>query len=496
MAESVSTLNILVNGDFEASPASSGWTVEGAGGFDSGLGFAYQGLNNAWLGQVPGWAGVQRDVPIPAETCFRLTAKVQGAGTVGYLGYRFSNNTVIFEKNFIISPVYSEVSVDGYSDRLTSIRVFAGFIAFANGEYLRVDDMQVLTRSCDDPVAFDAANTPPAPTISLSGPKVVAKITGADSINRTSLNYGFLATDLGVMCKDPSSGGSAILFGDTFGALWAGNGGFGPDSDRTKNIFAFATKESLETGLQFSFLLQDSAQKVKAMVSDFPSSSEISVIPTGCFFDRNQIGVYMMSVTQWDPPGFPAGTWTVDRTGLFTSQDYGRNWNFQANAVWTTESNFKQVNPILIGEFFYLVATPEGRHNGGVYLGRVHRDFVKYKSSTAYWTGSTWSYDSTEAQSFLSGKVGEPSIAWHSCTGNFLLSYFEPDSTRVLVRLAKKPMGPWSEPSVLATSEDFLDWGIYGGFLVPDQNSLDIHWMMTSWKNYNVYQIKNQISAF
>src|SRR4051812_21628759 len=77
----------------------------------------------------------------------------------------------------------------------------------------------------------------------------VGKVTGADSINRTDERFAIHGTDLGILW-DGGDGRVFVLFGDTFGEGWGGDGG-GPNSaDWRCNVLAFSTTPELDAGLR------------------------------------------------------------------------------------------------------------------------------------------------------------------------------------------------------------------------------------------------------
>lgn len=75
----------------------------------------------------------------------------------------------------------------------------------------------------------------------------VAAVTGAESANRTDERFAIHGTDLGILWD--AGGTVCVLFGDTYGAGWGGNGAGPPEADWRRNALAFSSAQDLSGGL-------------------------------------------------------------------------------------------------------------------------------------------------------------------------------------------------------------------------------------------------------
>ncbi len=143
----------------------------------------------------------------------------------------------------------------------------------------------------------------------------ICKVTGADSINRTD-RFAIHGTDLGIPW-DGGDGRVFVLFGDTFGEGWGGDGG-GPDSaDWRSNVLAFSTTTDLAAGLTLDGVVARPDGTAAQVIPRDERRDEVTVIPnSGLAVDGLQI-VHYMSVRQWGPPG----KWTTNYSGLAVSRD-------------------------------------------------------------------------------------------------------------------------------------------------------------------------------
>src|SRR5262245_10860591 len=85
--------SIVQDGNFEqqrSRAVGAPWFPEGNAGIDRGLGFSFQGANNAWARNVSGWNGVQQLVRLQRGAWYTLSAYVRTSANVraGYLGFR------------------------------------------------------------------------------------------------------------------------------------------------------------------------------------------------------------------------------------------------------------------------------------------------------------------------------------------------------------------------------------------------------------------------
>src|SRR5699024_10286027 len=84
--------------------------------------------------------------------------------------------------------------------------------------------------------------------VQVNDTKHIGKVTGEDSSNHTGTRFGIHGTDLGAMW-DAGDGTVFAIFGDTYGAGWAGDGPGPKHADWRNNVLAFSTGTELDDSL-------------------------------------------------------------------------------------------------------------------------------------------------------------------------------------------------------------------------------------------------------
>ncbi|RYZ36346.1 MAG: DUF4185 domain-containing protein [Myxococcaceae bacterium] len=203
----------------------------------------------------------------------------------------------------------------------------------------------------------------------------VARVTGATPAgellpnpNQTHSNYEVYGTDLGIVW-DKGGGEVFVLFGDTFGAGWCGNGGCG--GGWRSNVLARSADATLSNGLTFTTMVQDGTRHAKEILpSRKVDNDEMTVIPTAGVTVGSRHYIHYMSVRHWGDPG----QWITNHAGIAYSDDNGQSWVKHASARWVNNATwtnpFQMAAMVKNGGFVYLFATPNGRF-GNVHLARV-----------------------------------------------------------------------------------------------------------------------------
>ena len=163
-----------------------------------------------------------------------------------------------------------------------------------------------------------------AGAVTPTGVTKVSRVTGATPAgevlpnpNQTHTNYEVYGTDLGIVW-DKGGGEVFVLFGDTFGIGWCGNGGCG--GGWRSNVLARSSDTSLSNGLTFSTMIQDSARHAKEILpSRKINNDEITVIPTAGVTVGSRHYIHYMSVNHWGEPGM----WFTNYAGIAYSKFCG-----------------------------------------------------------------------------------------------------------------------------------------------------------------------------
>jgi hypothetical protein len=326
----------------------------------------------------------------------------------------------------------------------------------------------------------------------------ISRVTGATPAgetlpnpNQTATNYAVYGTDLGIMW-DKGGGEIFVLFGDTFGASWCGNGGCG--GDWRSNVLARSSDTFLANGLSFSTMIQDAARHAKEILpSQKVDFSEITVIPTAGVTVGARHYIHYMSVNHWGE----AGMWFTNYSGIAYSDDNGQSWikhptaRWQNNSTWT--NNFQMAAFLKNGGFVYMYATPNGRL-GNVYLARVPESALLNINAYQYWDGNGWSTSQAAASPVVIGIAGELSVAYNSYFQRFIMTYLNEHRQAVVMRDSATLTGPWSGEKVLARAASFP--GLYNAFIHPWTNAgTELYFIMSQWTPYNTFLMRATLAS-
>ncbi|WP_431876229.1 DUF4185 domain-containing protein [Amycolatopsis sacchari] len=322
------------------------------------------------------------------------------------------------------------------------------------------------------------------------GTELVAKVTGP---GHTDERFAVHGTDLGILW-DGGDGRVFVLFGDTFGEGWGGDGG-GPNSaDWRCNVLGFSRTRDLSRGLLLDGFVPRADGTAAQVIPRDPRRDEVTVIPnSGIAIDGVQYVQYM-SVREWGPPG----RWHTNYGGIAVSPDGGVTWHKPEGARWINRAS-RRDDPFQMcafareGDHVYLFGTTNGRH-GDAYLARAHVPEVLDASAYEYYTGAGWSRDEFAAVPVLSGPVGELSVAYHVHFGRWLALHLDDPRGAILLRTADRLTGPWSPGEVAVPGAQYP--GLYGGYLHPwALDGPDIYYLMSQWGPYNVFLMRSRLAG-
>ncbi|GAA1988793.1 DUF4185 domain-containing protein [Amycolatopsis minnesotensis] len=320
---------------------------------------------------------------------------------------------------------------------------------------------------------------------------LVGRVTGPGSVSRTDELFGIHGTDLGIVW-DGGDGRLFVLFGDTFGEGWGGDGG-GPDSaDWRCNVLAFSSTRDLANGMTLDGVVRREDGLAAQVIERDPRPDEVTVIPnSGISIDGRQY-VHYMSVRVWGPPG----RWHTNYGGIAVSEDYGRTWSKPESACWINRAEHD--HPFQIGalardgDHVYLYGTTNGRI-GGAHLARASTSDILKANAYEYWTGEGWGRDPFRAAEVLPGNVGELDVAYNVHFGQWMAMHLDDPAGVVRLRTADRPEGPWSDGDVAASGAQFGQ--LYGGYLHPwSLDGDELYFLLSQWGPYNVFLIKAKLA--
>ncbi|GAB2972886.1 DUF4185 domain-containing protein [Amycolatopsis acidiphila] len=324
----------------------------------------------------------------------------------------------------------------------------------------------------------------------VEGTELVAKVTGPGYTDRRFAVHG---TDLGILW-DGGDGRVFVLFGDTFGEGWGGDGG-GPNSaDWRCNVLGFSRTTDLSQGLLLDGFIPRPDGTAAQVIPRDKRRGEVTVIPnTGIAIDGVQYVQYM-SVREWGPPGY----WHTNYGGIAYSADGGVTWEKPSDARWRNRKS-RRDDPFQMGAFarhgdhLYLFGTTNGRH-GDAYLARAAVPEILNAQAYEYFTGTGWTRDESAAVPVLPGPVGELSVAYDVHLGQWLAMHLDDPGGAILLHTADRLEGPWSPGEVAVPGAQYP--GLYGGYLHPwALDGPDIYYLMSQWGPYNVFLMRSRLAA-
>ncbi|HET9258078.1 MAG TPA: DUF4185 domain-containing protein [Pseudonocardiaceae bacterium] len=324
----------------------------------------------------------------------------------------------------------------------------------------------------------------------------VALITGARSINTTEARYDVKGTDLGIMWTD-EQGHVLAAFGDTFGAGWTGiSAGFAKPATIgwRSNTLARSADRNPGDGMSFDDFVTDRPGHAKELLPSLKRNGvEMTKIPTGGINVNGRNYLSYMSIRKFTKPGH----WITNYNGVAYSDDGGQTWTEVPDTrrmnTPALDDKFQMIAYSSGGGVVYAFGTPNGRF-GDAYLARVPEQRILDNSAYEYWTGKGWERGSSAiAAPIVTGPVGELSIRYDRTLNSWEMMYLDEAAEAIVFRLAPNPTGPWSAPIQVANATEYPD--LYGGFLHPDSDGLNLYFTMTQYKKYNVMIMHTTIPA-
>ncbi len=324
----------------------------------------------------------------------------------------------------------------------------------------------------------------------------VSRVTGATpsgetlpNPNRTDVLYQVYGTDLGIMW-DKGNNEVFVLFGDTYGEGWGGNGAGPADADWRHNVLAISSDRTPSDGLSFSTMIQDTPGHAKELLSSkrIPLDEE-TVIPTAGVTVGKRHYIHYMSINHWGPPG----RWFTNHSGIAYSDDEGQTWKKDGNVMWINDktkwdNNFQMAAFVKDGGYVYMFSTRNGRF-GNVYLARVPENKMLSMKAYEYWDGKRWKPDPKLAQPVAKGPAGELSVVYNSHFKRWIMVYLNEERHALVMRDSPSVTGPWTGEKILAKSADYP--ALYGGFIHPFFNDgTELYFNMSQWEPYNVFFMK------
>lgn len=326
--------------------------------------------------------------------------------------------------------------------------------------------------------------------VSIGETRLVAKVTGPDSINATPERFGVHGTDLGILW-DGGDGRVRVLFGDTYGSGWCGSGAGPPEADWRCNVLGFSSTRALEEGLRLDEFIGGPEGSASQLFGT-GKGNEVTLIPNAGITIDGVDFVHYMSVREWGKPG----EWWTNYASIRYSTDGGAHWHTPAEPLWPNDADYAQRFQIgafaRTAEHVYLFGTTNGRF-ADAYLARVHPKRLLEPEAYEYRTTRGWTPDSAAAEPVLTGPIGELSVAYDNYLSSWIALHLDEHRAAIVLRTAPQPDGPWSAGEPLVTGADYP--ALYGGYLHPwSLDGPDLHYLISQWGPYNVFHMSTRLS--
>ena len=224
---------------------------------------------------------------------------------------------------------------------------------------------------------------------------------------------------------------------------------------------------------------------------------EFAKIPTGAVSIDHVLYASFMSVKHWGA----ADEWECGFGGMAMSSDEGKTWTVLKDLKWPGDK-FALLFPVIHGDYAYVWGTPGGRL-GPARLMRVpverYTEYDAYEYLTGVNADGTPVFekgaDAIERSVIvIDDCVGEISAMYSEYLGEWIVTYGVGHGWDIVIRSAKTPWGPYSEPMTLAASDDFAIpdsyMKLYCAYMQPAYTSEDgrkIGFLMSHY--FPIYQV-------
>lgn len=280
----------------------------------------------------------------------------------------------------------------------------------------------------------------PPPTIRVQerGEKIsqlvgdVDRETQQPTANRTGERFSLFGTDLGVPFRH--QGKTFLLFGDS---------GRPEDED----TLAFSSDEDLSDGLDLSFYRRDDGRFAPLRIPGI-SLGGFEVPMEGISLGQSML-VY--ATTDHTPEK------VMGRSVVAQSTDDGRTFQLLYELSQQHFINVSVVRPPAgdSQEHLFLFGSGDYRKSN-VYLARQPASEATRRDSLRFFAGldrdeqPRWSRREADSQPLFNHPVvGELSASWNPFLEAWVLLYNSPQPRGIVMRTAKQPWGPWSDPQVV-----------------------------------------------
>ena len=318
----------------------------------------------------------------------------------------------------------------------------------------------------------------------VSSLREIGAMIGTDQALNNTAEIGILGADLGHFLDLGDR--YLVMFGDTFA-------GVNKTGRSWSNSLFSSNDNDPQDGLTLDYVFAPSSGTVaEKITSKHINNSEITCIPNCGIELDGTIYYHYMSVHHWGD----AGHWDINGTGFAMSFDGGASFIKQP-LLFTGDTHFG-ITYMVKGkdDYIYLFGTTASKLDA-IYLSRFRAENILDKEKYEFWAGrdnagnGIWSANELEACRIIYGSTGEFSVNYSTTLNRYLLINQNVHTFDIVVREAKTPTGPWSEPVTLVDHTlDFYNSYNYSPntlnrFILRDGKTM--YFLMTRWVPYVPY---------
>ncbi len=284
--------------------------------------------------------------------------------------------------------------------------------------------------------------------------RYIGLLTGENSENKTKSRFSLDGTDVGVPVE--MDGKMYFLFGDSYYDA----------QDKSKwisNCLAFTSDLDYTDGIRLEGMtMETTRQGIERMAPLFNGMKldrfEYTKIPTGAISIGHTLYASFMSVKHWGA----ADEWECGFGGIAMSEDEGKTWTVLKELKWPGDK-FALLFPVIDGDYVYVWGTPGGRLDSAR-LMRVplaqYTEFDAYEYYTGLAEDGTPIFEKGEdalqrSAVVIEDHVGELSAMYSPYLGEWIVTYGVGHGWEIVMRSAKHPWGPYSDPVTIAVQKDF-----------------------------------------
>lgn len=315
----------------------------------------------------------------------------------------------------------------------------------------------------------------------IKGITFVSQLSGEAGINKTQSRWQFGSGDLGSIftLKDKVF----MAFGDSFEGNDQTGGWY-------KNVLAIGHCDNPAQGIVYDnvkcSLVESSVEYGGAMIPSCGYATDKDGI--------EKIYIWFHEIYSWNGSNDHRD---IAGMGWAVSEDGGNNWHY--NRLFSGDMPFQYVACQKEGEDLYLLGNIGCGHSE-TYLMKVPEASILDVSAYLFWTGNDekgepmWSSMPENRMPLIKQPQRELGIVYNHFLGRYLLTGYDTLTGGCeIIQEAEHLWGPWTNPTLLITSNIGTGSAVYGAFSTPsmvENKGESMYFTLTKWHPYNVFWIR------